>query len=169
MTSPLYVAKPSYVLPSGGILWVISDAENRTQWVDRLDQSTVLEPRGPFDFVLYEPFGLPAVVADRDFVYRLQISRPRGQDATKPADELPVHISVRSVVHSKAPETVGVRGELMWTDLEFGSALFARIPGHDEGPQRRIVTAGIANELMAITVVRQVEVCQYDFDAFDVS
>lgn len=89
--------------PLEKILWVVADNQHRTEWVDRLKQSIVLERKSDVDFVLYQHFGAPAVVSDRDFVFRAQ--------AYSLADGS-VKIEIKSVTHPKAPPTVGVRGDL---------------------------------------------------------
>ncbi len=89
--------------PLEKILWVIADNQHRTQWVDRLKKSAVLEKKSAFDFVLYQHFGAPAIVSDRDFVFRAKASRLKNGA---------VNIDIKSVTHPKAPPTVGVRGHL---------------------------------------------------------
>ncbi len=89
--------------PLEKILWVVADNQHRSEWVDRLKKSVVLEKKSAFDFVLYQHFGAPAIVSDRDFVFRAQASRLK---------DGAVNIDIKSVTHPKAPPTVGVRGHL---------------------------------------------------------
>lgn len=92
--------------PMEKVIWVLGDNTHRTEWVDRLKKSVILEKKNEYDFVLYQHFGSPAVISDRDFVYRAQAySRKDG------AAVLDIH----SITHPKAPATVGVRGELKYS------------------------------------------------------
>ncbi|HSC86414.1 MAG TPA: START domain-containing protein [Polyangiaceae bacterium] len=90
--------------PIEKVLWVLADNEHRTEWVDRLKKSVILERKGPFDYVVYQHFSAPFPASDRDYVYRGQARR----DA-----EGVVRISLESVEHPKAPTTVGVRGRII--------------------------------------------------------
>jgi hypothetical protein len=89
--------------PMEKIIWVLGDNEHRTEWVDRLKKSIILEKKSDYDFVLYQHFGSPPTISDRDFVYRAR--------ATSKADGSAV-LEIQSVEHPKAPKTVGVRGHL---------------------------------------------------------
>lgn len=92
--------------PMEKIIWVLRDNDHRTEWVDRLKKSIILEQKGEYEFVVYQHFGSPAVISDRDFVYRAKaFSR---KDGTAVLD-------IQSVTHPKAPPTVGVRGELKYS------------------------------------------------------
>lgn len=89
--------------PIEKLLWVLADNDHRTEWVDRLVASRILERKGEFDYVVYQHFSAPPLVSDRDYVYRGRASRR--------ADW--VVLELASVVHPKAPTTVGVRAELL--------------------------------------------------------
>lgn len=99
--------------PMEKIIWVLGDNTHRTEWVDRLKKSVILEKKSKYDFILYQHFGSPPVVADRDFVYRAQAYSRKDGAAV---------LDIRSVTHPKAPLTVGVRGE-----LEYSSYVLKRV------------------------------------------
>jgi len=105
--SPLVAFKGmGYVnAPIAKLCWVLADNQHRTDWVDRLKKTTVLERQSDFDFILYQHFGLPVLLSDRDYVYRAKGSR----DAKTGIVTLRMH----SVKHPKAPPTVGVRAQLV--------------------------------------------------------
>ncbi len=89
--------------PVDKLLWVLADNQYRRNWVDRLKKSVVLEHKNAYEFILYQHFGAPPLVSDRDYVYRAKaIQNKHGQ----------VVLKLQSVKHSKAPATVGVRGQL---------------------------------------------------------
>jgi hypothetical protein len=90
--------------PIGKILSVLADNEHRKEWLDRLEDSVVLERRGPYDYVVYQHFGLPVPISDRDYVYRGRAVKGAGGS---------VVLQMHSVTHAKAPETVGVRANLL--------------------------------------------------------
>jgi hypothetical protein len=92
--------------PMEKIIWVLGDNTHRTEWVDRLKKSVILEQKGDYEFIVYQHFGSPAVIADRDFVYRAQAYSRKDGTAV---------LDIQSVTHPKAPATVGVRGELNYS------------------------------------------------------
>lgn len=93
-----------YDAPIGKVLGVILDNDHRVDWVGRLQVSTILEQKTPFDYVVYQAFGLPPLFSDRDYVYHGVASR---------APDGAILLSMQSVEHPKSPETVGVRAELV--------------------------------------------------------
>jgi hypothetical protein len=90
--------------PLEKLLWVLADNTHRTEWVDRLKKSVVLETNGSTEFTVYQHFGLPFPISDRDYVYRAR--------ATRDANGV-VTLAIGSVTHPKAPATVGVRANLI--------------------------------------------------------
>ena len=90
--------------PLARVLAVILDNEHRTDWVGRLMESRLLTTDDPFDYVVYQSFGLPPPFSDRDYVYR-------GHAERKATGSVTLHMS--SVEHPGAPETIGVRAELV--------------------------------------------------------
>ena len=96
--------------PMGKLIWVMGDNSHRTEWVDRLKKSVILEQEDAYSSIVYQQFSTPALVAERDFVYRARASsRPDGSAI----------LEIASVAHAKAPPTVGVRGELRDTSYVF--------------------------------------------------
>lgn len=92
--------------PLEKVLWVLADNTHRTEWVDRLQKSVILEKKGPYEFIVYQHFSSPPVISDRDFVYRAR--------AYSTADGTAV-LDIASVHHRGAPPSVGVRGELKFS------------------------------------------------------
>jgi hypothetical protein len=89
--------------PMDRLMWVMGDNSHRTEWVDRLKKSVILEQEDAYSSIVYQHFGTPALVAERDFVYRARArSLPDGSGL----------LEINSVQHPKAPPTIGVRGEL---------------------------------------------------------
>jgi hypothetical protein len=86
------------------VLWVLGDNTHRTEWVDRLEKSVVLERKGPYESIVYQHFSLPFPASDRDYVYRGKATRDKSGVVT---------LLLESVTHPKAPPTVGVRANLI--------------------------------------------------------
>ncbi len=99
-----FKGKTVYDAPIENVLGVILDNDHRLDWVGRLQENRVLEQTTPFDYVVYQHFGLPPLFSDRDYVYR--------GVATRDARGV-VYLAMSSVEHPAAPETVGVRAELV--------------------------------------------------------
>jgi len=95
----------SYDAPVAKVLYVLMDNEHRVEWVDRLYYSEELERNSPHDYVLYQAFELPAIMSNRDYVYHGK--------ATITPDTGVVTLALQSVEHAKAPETIGVRANLI--------------------------------------------------------
>jgi hypothetical protein len=90
--------------PINRVLFVLADVERSIEWVDGLKTSKVLEKNGIFETVMYQEFGLPWPVSNRDFVFRGKAHKePDGKWI----------IEIKSENHPKAPKTSGVRGELI--------------------------------------------------------
>lgn len=90
--------------PIEKVLWVLGDNTHRTEWVDRLEKSVVLEKKGPYEYIVYQHFSLPFPASDRDYVYRGKATRDKSGVVT---------LLLESVTHPKAPATVGVRANLI--------------------------------------------------------
>lgn len=103
--SPVTAFKGEAVIdaPLAKVAWVIRDNEHRTEWVDRLQSSRVLETTSTFSKVIYQHFGLPWPIADRDYVYEAKVSWN--------GDIL--QFDLKSTTHAKGPKTVGVRANLI--------------------------------------------------------
>lgn len=104
--SPIVAFKGVTVLeaPLEKLLWVLVDNEHKTEWVDMCSESRVVERVNAHEFVIYQRFSLPWYLTDRDYVYRGR--------AVREADGT-VRLHLASVDHPDAPETVGVRGQLV--------------------------------------------------------
>lgn len=92
--------------PASKVMYVLLDNDHRIEWVDRLYINKVLSTSGPHEYVLYQAFDLPALFASRDYVYRGVAVRE---------SENVVTLDLKSVEHPDAPETVGIRAELVNT------------------------------------------------------
>jgi hypothetical protein len=104
--SPLVAFKGETVIsaPIEKLLWVLADNDHRTEWVDRLEKSIVLERNGEYEYVVYQHFDLPFPISDRDYVFRGRAERSKSGA---------VILHLHSVRHPKAPATAGVRAELI--------------------------------------------------------
>lgn len=91
--------------PLQKVLFVLLTNEHREEWVNRLYISTVLERRSPFDYVVYQAFELPVIMSNRDYVYRGRATRSSHNDS--------VILSISSIERADAPETIGVRANLI--------------------------------------------------------
>jgi hypothetical protein len=85
------------------ILWVLTNNRYRTEWVDRLKVSQVLERFTPYESIIYQVFKLPFPISNRDYVYRAKVTR-HGEAGAK--------VNIKSVFHKKAPQPAGVRAHL---------------------------------------------------------
>lgn len=103
----LYAFKGDTVMeaPPGAVLYALLDNQHRIEWVARLVENRVLVQSNEFDYVIYQAFDLPTPFSDRDYVYRGQ--------ATEDPETGVVTLAMQSVEHPDAPETVGVRAELV--------------------------------------------------------
>ncbi|RMG07107.1 MAG: hypothetical protein D6731_24395 [Planctomycetota bacterium] len=90
--------------PATKVFSVLMDDARRTEWVDRLACSRILEAVGPYEYVIYQHFELPFFISDRDYVYRGK--------ARRLADGR-VELVMKSEEHPRAPPTVGVRAQLL--------------------------------------------------------
>lgn len=104
--SPIVAFKGITVMeaPLDKLLWVLVDNEHKTEWVDMCSESRVVERVDVHEFVIYQRFSLPWYLTDRDYVYRGRAVRE--PDGT-------VRLLLASVDHPEAPETVGIRGQLV--------------------------------------------------------
>ena len=95
----------TYSAPIEKVLYVLMDNEHRVDWVDRLYLAKELERVDAHNYVLYQAFELPAVMSNRDYVYR--------GIATRDTDTGVVTLHLQSIEHAAAPQTVGVRANLV--------------------------------------------------------
>ena len=87
----------------GRIYDVLADRKRRKEWVDRLQSNSELEVVSPEERIIYQVFGLPWPISDRDYVYRAKSTRDSSNRVT---------VTLNSVTHPKAPPSVGVRAHL---------------------------------------------------------
>jgi len=87
------------------VLGILMDNIYRTEWVDRLEKSEILERVSPEEYIVYQIFKLPWPLSKRDFVYRGKLTVDKEDNS--------VLVVMSSVDHPEAPETVGVRAELI--------------------------------------------------------
>ncbi len=95
----------TYDAPVEKVLYVLMDNEHRVDWVDRLYHAEEIERVDAHDYVLYQAFELPAVMSNRDYVYH-------GKATIEP-DTGVVTLRMQSIEHPDAPETIGVRADLI--------------------------------------------------------
>ncbi len=89
--------------PLGKVLWVLLDYKHRTDWVDRLKTTIILEKdNNPFEYVAYQEFKLPWPLSNRDYVYQGKAEKVGNN----------IVLNMHSVKRDCAPKTVGVRAEL---------------------------------------------------------
>lgn len=84
------------------LLWVLTDNKYRTEWVHRLKSSRVLKRKSIYEAVIYQVFGLPFPISNRDYVYRARVFR-RGESAV---------VNIKSEFSPQAPSPAGVRAHL---------------------------------------------------------
>lgn len=86
------------------VMWVLADRDHRKDWVDRLDRNRDLEVMSQKERVIYQSFKMPFLISNRDMVYKSVITKSKSGTVT---------YDMFSVEHPKAPETIGVRVELI--------------------------------------------------------
>ncbi|MFZ8933519.1 MAG: START domain-containing protein [Bacteriovoracaceae bacterium] len=87
------------------VLGILMDNIYRTEWVDRLEKSEILERVSDREYIVYQIFKLPWPLSKRDFVYRGKLTVDKKDNS--------VLVVMSSVDHPEAPETVGIRAELI--------------------------------------------------------
>lgn len=90
--------------PLGKVLAVLADNTHRTEWVDRLKKSEVLEVVSAHESFIHQVFKLPPLVSNRDYVYHARTYREVGSRR--------VIVELRSEPHPRAPKPEGIRAEL---------------------------------------------------------
>ena len=132
--SPLIAMRGDAVLnaPLPKAVYLLHNVPLKTKWVSRLKKIYTVHTYSPTNLVNYAHYDLPWPVADRDFVYqtRLVIDNKLQQ----------IRWYTLSVSHPKAPKTVGVRGELLYSryvlkPIDNGRKTFLRaeIQGNPKG------------------------------------
>lgn len=106
--SPLYAFKGVKVIPApiAKVAQVLfdNDVETRKEWIDMMVDFEVLE-ESRYQIIGYSSYDLPWPLADRDYVIQsdIEIDNTAGR----------VLMKMKSITHQDAPETVGVRAELV--------------------------------------------------------
>ena len=96
--------------PIGKLLYVIEDSAHWKEWIEHFDKGHLIEKKADFHKIFYQAFDSPFPASDRDIVYEARTRRD--------ANTGTVYVDMRSVLHSKAPKTVGVRVNLKYTRYE---------------------------------------------------
>ena len=90
--------------PIETIFGVLLDNTRRTEWVNRLKRSEIIEQVSPLEYVVYQEFKLPWPFKNRDFVYRGLAQKDHESGA--------ITLQMNSIEHKSAPPSVGVRADL---------------------------------------------------------
>ena len=96
--------------PIGKLLYVIEDSAHWKEWIENFDKGYLIEKKSDFHKIFYQAFDSPFPASDRDIVYEARTRRD--------AKTGKVYVEMRSVLHPKAPKTVGVRVNLKYTRYE---------------------------------------------------
>ena len=91
--------------PLEKVLWVLTDHEHFKEWTDLLYISRRLEKISSREYVMYQAYDLPLFISNRDYVYHAT--------AELVPDTGGVILHMASVDHPEAPDTVGVRADLI--------------------------------------------------------
>ena len=94
-----------FYAPIKKVIWVLADREHRREWVDRLDINEELEIISPTERIIYQSFKMPFIISNRDMVYRSTLKKNEKDGSYK--------LHMESVDHEKAPESIGVRAQLI--------------------------------------------------------
>lgn len=81
-----------------------NDVTTKKDWIDRLGQFIFLEESDKHS-VFYSSYNLPWPISDRDFIVKSVINIDHSKKRFA--------LQLKSIDHQDAPETVGVRGELL--------------------------------------------------------
>lgn len=87
------------------VLWVLLDNEHRTEWVNRLKYSKIIEEKAkPYEYVVYQEFEFPWPMGKRDLIYKGKVYKDENLKEVK--------LKMKSVEHQDAPKTSNIRAEL---------------------------------------------------------
>ena len=89
------------------LVGILENPDRWKHWIDKFKSGRLLEKKSDFHKVFYQSFNSPFPVSDRDLVYESKITRNK-QTGT-------VVVEMRSIRHSRAPKTVGVRVNLIYS------------------------------------------------------
>jgi hypothetical protein len=100
--------------PVLAVAGTILDYEHNTEWIDHLEEETVLKRPAPGQYVEYTHVGTPFVIKDRDFLCLVTV--------TVNEKEKFVSIESHSVVDAVKPPTKYVRGEVVHNEFRLFAA-----------------------------------------------
>ena len=89
------------------LLGILENPKRWKHWIDNFQSGRLLERKSATVKVFYQAFDSPFPVSDRDMVYESVVSRNAKTGI--------LSIDMKSVIHPKAPATVGVRVKLAYT------------------------------------------------------
>ena len=89
------------------LVGVLENPVRWRHWIDNFQSGRLLEKKSDVHKVFYQSFDSPFPVSDRDLVYESRISRDVQSGAWM--------VRMKSIRHSKAPKTVGVRVGLTYS------------------------------------------------------
>ena len=89
------------------LVGILQNPARWRHWIDKFKSGRLLEKKSDFHKVFYQSFNSPFPVSDRDLVYESKITRDKESGT--------VLIEMRSTRHPRAPKTVGVRVNLIYS------------------------------------------------------
>jgi len=89
------------------LVGILQNPDRWRHWIDKFKSGRLLEKKSDFHKVFYQSFNSPFPVSDRDLVYESKITRDKESGT--------VLIEMRSTRHPRAPKTVGVRVNLIYS------------------------------------------------------
>ena len=88
------------------LAWIIENPSGWNRWIENFQSGKLLEEINPNHKVFYQAISSPFPVSDRDVVYESKIFRDSPDK---------VRIEMKSVKHPKAPPSIGVRINIIFT------------------------------------------------------
>ena len=89
------------------LVGILENPARWRHWINKFKSGHLVEKKSDFHKVFYQSFNSPFPVSDRDLVYESKIVRDK-QSGT-------VVVEMRSIRHPKAPKSVGVRVNLIYS------------------------------------------------------
>ena len=89
------------------LVGVLQNTNRWRHWIKNLQSGRLLEKKTDFHKVFYQSFGSPFPVRDRDLVYESKIVRDKKTGF--------ILVQMASVSHPKAPKSVGIRVNLLYS------------------------------------------------------
>ena len=91
--------------PIAKVTSVLIDSKRTSEWVDAVKETRIVRTISPTEVIAYTHVKTPIIMKDRDFVTRVRLEVDR--------EEKTVTLTYAPAEDPDAPETVGVRGEMM--------------------------------------------------------